>query len=207
MRKIGVRAILFILFLLIPSGAAAANIRVAILPFQVNSADSLDFLREGMVDMLASRLGQMEQVTIVDKIALKRVVSFSKNVKVSADLLSRIGKETGANFLIAGSLTKLGRVISIDATIYKIPVSQPFSAIFLQGEGLESLPAKVNYLADRIRQELTDGITQSSALPGAVPQAGAETNTEYLLAGHILESKGPHSRPKGAIMSYGVGND
>ena len=152
------RRVLFLFIILSffigPSGAFS-QVRVALLPFQVHSREPLDFLKEGIVDMLSSRLGREGQIVVVDKGLLKGVIPPGKAPEVTADLLNRIGRGTGAEYVVSGSLTKLGNIISMDATIYKVPISQPLSAVFLQGEGLESLIIKIGELARELAKEIT----------------------------------------------------
>lgn len=140
--------------LLVTASWPQSGDKIAILPFRINSSEPLAFLKEGLLDMLSSRLGRTPEMTIVDKSVLKRALLAGKDVDVTADLLARIQRETGANFLVAGSLTKVGELVSLDATLYRVPVSQPLSAVFLQAEGLNSLIPKMNELAAEIVKEL-----------------------------------------------------
>ena len=137
--------------------------KVAILPFQLQGPQNLEFLREGILDMLSSRLGQLADLNLVDKLTLKRMVNFPKDFKLNVDFLARVGRETGANFLIAGKLVMVGDTVSIDATLYRVPIIQPVVAVFVQGQGMNSLIPKINELAMEIIRELR--AATSSALP------------------------------------------
>lgn len=150
--------------LLVQAGHAGPVGKVAILPFQLKGPKNLEFLREGILDMLSSRLGQLADLNLVDKPTLKRTVKFPLETKVNADLLARVGRETGANFLIAGKVVMVGDTVSIDVTLYRVPVIQPLAAVFVQGQGMNSLIPKINELAVEIVRELKTAT--SSALPG-----------------------------------------
>ena len=150
-------------FLLVKVGQAGPVGKVAILPFQLNGPKNLEFLQEGILDMLSSRLSQLADLDLVDKLTLKKIVKLPDDFKVNADLLARLAKETGADFLIAGKLVMFGDTVNIDATLYRLPIIQPVSAVFVQGQGLNSLIPKINELAVGIIRELKTAT--SSALP------------------------------------------
>lgn len=170
---------LLLFLMMVPVGWAQPTGKLVILPFKIYSSEPLDFLRESLVDMLSSRLSRPGELTVVDKAVLKRIVSFQKDVEVTADLLARLRRETGSDFVVAGSLTKLGDVISIDATLYKVPVNQPFSAVFLQAQGLSTLIPKMGELAMEITKELgkdKPSAVAEKATPGGTAKQAAPTS-------------------------------
>jgi len=125
----------------------------------------------------------------VDKV-MKRVV----------DLLARLAKETGADFLIAGKLVMFGDTVNIDATLYRLPIIQPVSAVFVQGQGLNSLIPKINELAVGIIRELKTAT--SSALPalragwsGSATGPGKRLSRRHARPGNDNEMRGLLANP------------
>ena len=66
-----------LLFILMSGKAAwaAQPTRVLILPFAIHSEKDLSFLKEGIWDMLSSRLSQEGKVSIVDKTASQNLIN------------------------------------------------------------------------------------------------------------------------------------
>ena len=48
--------------------------KVAVFPFAVNSAEQLDYLEEGIADMLVTRMEQDQDITTIDKLTMKGVL-------------------------------------------------------------------------------------------------------------------------------------
>jgi outer membrane protein insertion porin family len=91
------------------AGAAEADSRVgiAILPIVVHSAESPEYLREGLADMLVSRLEQVRQFRII------RIDDTSKaTTRLSTAL--EIARKAGADFALFGSFTRFGQGASLD---------------------------------------------------------------------------------------------
>lgn len=89
------------------SGAEDSRARVAILPMVVNTVGERGYLRSGLADMLASRLGRHEGVAVV------RVEAESK-ATTDPERAAEIGLEHGAQYVVFGSFTQFGEGASLD---------------------------------------------------------------------------------------------
>jgi len=93
-----------------PARAQAAEdgrVRVALLPMVVHSAENPEYLREGLADMLASRLEQ------VDGLDLQRVEDVGRATTRLRGALEA-GRELGVDFVLFGSFTRFGEGASLD---------------------------------------------------------------------------------------------
>jgi TolB-like protein len=89
--------------------AAEGELRVALLPMVVHSAEEPRYLREGMADMLESRLSRAGRIKVV------RV----EDPNVATTRLSRAvstGRQYGADYVLFGSFTRFGAGASLDLT-------------------------------------------------------------------------------------------
>jgi len=91
---------------------------VAFLPFTVNAAKDLSYLRDGLGEMLASRLSAEAGVVAVDKKTVDAAVGAGG--KTAPDQLQSLAAKMGADYLLYGSVTSLGGGMSFDARLYSV---------------------------------------------------------------------------------------
>ncbi|MBW2433620.1 MAG: outer membrane protein assembly factor BamA, partial [Deltaproteobacteria bacterium] len=116
---------------------------VVILPFEIFSQDDLSYLQSEIPAALKNSLEQAgARILVIDPISepewKKRVGSMEEVQSLSI--------QTGADYVIWGSLTWIGQQFSLDLKFYDITAKRPrpFTA---EGEGIENLPAAVENLA------------------------------------------------------------
>ena len=127
--------------------AASAAVRVAILPFAVNAEENLGYLRQAIPQMLATRLESRGDISTVEKPQLLQHTARLGEKKFDEAAARRIGAELGAEFVILGSLSKIGSQVSIDATLLGTRDQVPVQRLSVATEELGGIPAKVNELA------------------------------------------------------------
>ena len=130
--------LLLLIPLFIPTHVRAGpSDKIAVQPFKIYMLRPMDHLVLGLQEMLTASLAR-EGFDPVDPAIINRG-KLSRITVSDLDLVRRMGKEEGIDWLIKGSLTQIGEKISLDLTI--IPISterRPFS-IFLIGEGVHTL--------------------------------------------------------------------
>jgi len=133
----------------IPSLASAqTKDTVAVLPFTLHTMKPADHLSLGLQEMLSRRLAERGFQSIdrhtVNKSTLSRIGT------ADLDLLRRTAGDMGIDWVIRGSLTHIGNMISLDLTV--IPVSterKPFR-IFAEGKTMDDIPAVVRRAAEKV---------------------------------------------------------
>lgn len=96
--------------------AAESGSAVAFLPFTVNASQDMSYLRDGLGEMLASRLSAEAGVVAVDKKTVSSVLGAGG--RVDQDQLHSLASRMGADYLLYGSVTSLGGGMSFDARVY-----------------------------------------------------------------------------------------
>lgn len=117
------------------------TVRVSVLPFEINALEGQDYLRKNLPEVIESYLRQ-EGAEIVPT----GVEGAGVDVKSPAAIRS-FGRERNADYLVWGSLTRIGQNISIDARMIPVEgaaVPMPFS---VEGRGVENLSVMVKKLA------------------------------------------------------------
>ena len=126
---------------------------LAVLPFTMNSDRDLNFLREGIMDMLSSRLAWKDKLTILEKGVVKKAVAAVPGPMNEAKAL-QMGKTLGADYVIFGSLTVFGESVSLDAKILDIHKSEVLVTAYDQSKGMDGVIPTVNQFAENINAKI-----------------------------------------------------
>ncbi len=130
--------------------------KLAIFPFTVNANGNLGFLKQGVLDMLTSRLAGKKRLDILDKgIVLKACAGVTGEMGKAKAL--QIGETLGVDYVVLGSLTVFGENISIDAKILDINNSEVLLTAYDHGKGMDGLMPAVNRFAGEINSRITGG--------------------------------------------------
>lgn len=145
------------------AAAAATPKRIALLPFKINAAQELSFLKDGIFDMLTSRLSKDGQVEVLSREQVDGAVqNETASGKINEATARRIGNRLKADFVLFGSLTVLGDNVSIDAKMVDISGSKPTMTFFDQSQDLGAVITKINLIAADINDKMF-GRTQVAA--------------------------------------------
>ena len=146
------------------AGAVQAEdrVRIAILPMIVHSADSREYVREGIADMLSARLEQVKELEVLR-------VDDPKRATNRATKALAVGRKLGADYVLFGSFTRFGEGASLDIQCLAVaedPEGAPAHQIFVQAGSIGSVIPDLDDLAGRIaRFTVADFDARASALP------------------------------------------
>jgi len=158
------------------TASAADPKRIALLPFKINSAQDLSFLKDGIFDMLTSRLSKDGQVEVLSREQVGGAIQAeAASGKINETTARRIGTRLKADFVLFGSLTVLGENVSIDAKMVDISGSKPTMAFFDQSQDLGAVITKINLIAADINDKMfgRTQITATAKAPAAIAAAPA----------------------------------
>ncbi len=110
--------------------------KIIILPFEVHSKANVLIFQNAIYEGLTGQLRKVKNINILDKDVVNRIL---KERRIDDSLAKEVGKETGAAYVIMGSLTELGELISADVRILDVRRGTFLPAIFSQGRGLEGM--------------------------------------------------------------------
>jgi TolB-like protein len=148
--------------------------RVAVLPFKMNAEKDLSFLRNGIFDMLSSRLSDPGRVQVLSRTEVEKAVT-EETASAEAGPLDeaaarRIGEKLNANYVLYGSLTMFGNSLSIDAKMIDVAGTQPPVTVFSQSSDMSGVIPEIDQFAAEINTKVFDRQAQAAA-PAAVPAA------------------------------------
>jgi TolB-like protein len=128
----------------------ATPVRVAILPFQIHSAENLSYLKEGIYDVISSRLAASGQIDVIGKSNIERVLAEMRPSRITEEVAREAGIRLKADYVVLGSITKIAEFISLDARLIDTTGQKPASGAFAQTKGLDQLMGKVDEFATDI---------------------------------------------------------
>lgn len=120
-RKMTIR-LLLVLSVMLPQGlppdaVMAAGGSAAVLPFQLHTPPEMHYLRDGLREMLSSRLTAETGTQVLPRATVDEALR-ALGGSVTAERLPELARRLGAAQLIYGSVTSLGDGLSIDAKVY-----------------------------------------------------------------------------------------
>ncbi len=127
------------------NGAAEiGKLRIIVLPFEIFSQDESSNLADEIPKVIRTFL-ELEGAVIVsgtgDETAADRITGFDM------ENMRNIGIKHGADYVIWGSLTRIGLQFSLDAKMVRSFDKQPPHAFFARGDKMEILPVTVKNMA------------------------------------------------------------
>ncbi len=128
------------------SGSGAEERKsIAILPVVVHALEQQRYLRDGLADMLASRLGQQSGIGVIR-------VDDPERATVDPEAARETARAAGAQWVLFGSFTRFGEGASLD--MHCLPVAAPGQpdprSIFVQTGKLSELIPRLDGLAERV---------------------------------------------------------
>ena len=122
---------------------AAETKTIAIFPFDVYSRDRAAQLQEEVYQGLVREMGRSKSIRTVERDVLLRIL---RGNPVDENTAAAAGKEAGADYIVLGSLSEFGEVLSVDARIIEVRSGKVLPGIIAQGRRSEGIGAVVSQL-------------------------------------------------------------
>jgi TolB-like protein len=136
--------------------------KVAILPFLIYSQENLDYLREGINDILTSRITVEERIVVIERAIVWQALYEEKPMRLDEAVATKIGRKVGADYIVLGSITKVREYISLDARLISITEEKPPVTVYTQQKGLDNVMVKINGFAQDIGHKILGPRTMAS---------------------------------------------
>ena len=137
---------LFFLTITFLSAAHSQEVKkLSILPFEIYSKGDGTAIKDSLYKSLVEELKKEKLVEVIPADAYLR-----GNIKFDQRRAIEIGKKTGVDFVVYGSLTQLGENLSFDAQIIDVSKEIALSGFSAQGKGL----ADVGTMAIKLKTEI-----------------------------------------------------
>ena len=143
--------------------------KVAILPFMIYSQENLDYLREGIYDILTSRITVEGRIVVMERSVVEQALYEEKPTRLDEAAATKIGMKIGADYIVLGSITKVGDYISLDARLISITEEKPPLTAFTQHKGIDDVMVKIGDFAQDIGYKILGRRTMAGR-PGDLRQ-------------------------------------
>ena len=174
--------------LAVPTGGWAADPpKVAVFPFDIFSTEPLGYLRQGLQDMVRTRL-KAEGWNVMGLSEVNQALEKSGK-PLDLTLARRLANQLGADYAVYGSLTKIGSRVSLDAKLLDALGMRRPQSFFVEGAGLDALPG----LSDTLARDLAASAVGGEKIAEINIKGNKRIEAEAVKA--VLSSKagGPYS--------------
>ncbi len=189
--------------LLMSSGSMAGEKKtVAVLPFTVHSADNIDYVRQGIWDMLASRISVSDKIDVASKDTVMDALRKQGGKELALADVYGLGKKLNLDYIVWGSITKIGNSFSVDGKLVEIAAGKSSVGVFTQSQGMDDLIPKITDFAKRINAhvlgtvppEFIQAAAPVAPVVPAAPPATAQTSREsQIISGMKAGRKGTYT--------------
>jgi hypothetical protein len=121
--------------------------------------------------MLSSRIELSGRVAVVEKGTVKKALQ-SITGEMNAEKAKEVGRSLGADFVVFGSMTKLGDSSSLDLRIVDVTGEKSPSPVYVKTKKMEEIIAQVDDLARKVDENilgysLRPAVAEKAAAPAA----------------------------------------
>jgi eukaryotic-like serine/threonine-protein kinase len=130
---------------------------VAVMFFENQSKSAeLDWLREGLADMLSAGLSRSDKLTVLSRDQLHALLerSESANTNVSVENAADIARQSRAEFLVSGSFAQIGPSVRLDVRLHDGKTGNLMTTESLTVERAEQLLSQIDLLSLKISRRL-----------------------------------------------------
>ncbi|MBC2694695.1 MAG: hypothetical protein HF982_05365 [Desulfobacteraceae bacterium] len=171
------------------NSAFAKQYRVVIIPFKINAEKDMTFLKNGVFDMLSSRLSSGENVEIVGRQDTEKIVKTVEGI-LNEGKAREVGAKLEADYVLFGSLTIFGDSVSIDSKIVDVTGDRETLVSFNQTRGIGEVVPEINAFAKDINEKVFGLVMPSKELPAKQQLQMVQTNNIYAHPEKLVEDFG-----------------
>ena len=136
-----------------PKSAIAEPYKVAIIPFKINAEKDFTYLKDGIFDMLASRLSWGKKVIVISREDTEKALG-DRKAPVNEGEVRAIGSRLSVDFVLYGSLTIIGSSVSLDVKMADVSGTKPVRAFSSQSQKMDDIIPKINLFATEINEKV-----------------------------------------------------
>jgi len=169
-------------------GLAEDKEKVAVLPFRVYAPRPMDHLKLGLQEMFTTRMADKGLQMTPPDIVNRHPKAFQE--RLSSEEIVALGRDLGVATVVTGSITQVGRKISLDVKAVNVLAKRPPFSLFMVEDDVDRLPEAVDRATNSLYNQI-GGVTQIDSIR---VEGNKRIESEAILA--VLESK------KGESLDY-----
>jgi len=167
------------------AAAAERKVKVTVLPFAIYSAEDLSAYERDIQEVLLSALAYHERIDPLDLDKLDKIVAGKLPSEMDENYAREVGRKMGADYVVIGSMTKVGETISLDARLVDPRSKKEAERFYVETYGAATVLDRVGELAKKINESIfaSDKIVK-------VTIVGLKRLTEEEVLGNIISREG-----------------
>ncbi|MFC1876481.1 FG-GAP-like repeat-containing protein [Thermodesulfobacteriota bacterium] len=171
------------------TASAETSSGILIVPFNIHAEKDQSFLKPATTDMLYTRLSAENRTVLVEKVD-------ARTDPVSAEDAIAMGRQQNVDYVLFGSITILGAMISTDAQLVGVAMEKPLLTFNEVGQDPSDIITHMEHLTTRIN-ETVFGIAKAVVPPPASDPASEDIHIhpEKLLIPGITPQTPPATTP------------
>jgi TolB-like protein len=176
---------------------------VTVLPFSTHSAENIDYLKDGIGNMLSSRIAVPGKINVTAQNVVLQEMKKTKSRDLNLAEVYNIGKNLKSDYVVWGSITKIGSSISIDGKLVDINANKSDVNIFAQSQNIDDVMPKINDFSQKIVNHIL-GTTQAAPVISSSPVGDDKTASRPLPPGTSREAQiiaGMRTNKRGTMTS------
>ncbi len=130
------------------------TVTVLVAPFQVQSQVPLDYVAQALPHLLSSRLDAEEGIKTIDESVVSGALKKLKITTLDEKNARTLGMETGADWVIIGTIIKIVDSITLDAKLVGISADKPTLSESYQENSLKRLIDGVGVFAKQVSNKI-----------------------------------------------------
>lgn len=156
--------------------------KVAVLPFSIHSSEDINYVRDGIWDMLISRLSASSEIDVITKQKVREALDKLDKKEITVADVYGFGKRLDLDYVVWGSITKIGKSISLDAKLLDVSTYKTPVGVFEQCQGMNDVIPRIGDFAKKINYYVL-GQTPPASEIAALPATGAAGSPASSLQG------------------------
>ena len=137
-----------------PEPGLTASSTVAVIPFRMNAEEPIDYIGDGVRDMITSRIGSTPSTRVVKQSLIREAIVNGGGGELTQERAVDIGRALQVDYVIFGSISKIGNNVSIDVNLLDVQEAGTLASVFTQSLGLDELIPHMNILAQGINEAI-----------------------------------------------------
>lgn len=135
------------------AGTVEQDVKVIVLPFEVNAGEDLSYLQDSFPELISDRLKE-SGFDVVDPAEAVKSMADKGITSINTQTARELALMSGADFSVHGTLNQIGDDLNLDARLVDAYGSNPGKKITVKREGLINLLPAVDVLVDRMKMNL-----------------------------------------------------
>jgi len=138
---------IIVLYYCLSGAYGQQSVSVVVMPFLVHAKGELSYLQSQIPEAIKRQLEQEGAKVLA--LNTDSVPAWKEQIE-SITEIRKVGLQTGAGFVVWGSMTWIGQQFSLDAKIIESLGERKPNLLSVEGKGIENLPASVKALTEKI---------------------------------------------------------